>query len=220
MSYCRARAAEYRFDPSMKTASRSVEWNMVEAVERDEASGRPAEPAVDLGIDDGLDLDAAVIVALGCNDKGAWASCREALDAAVARFRCEGVDVVAQSSWWSSAAWPDPTDPPFLNGVVLVRTAHDPHQLMAALGRIEDAFGRQRSLRNAPRTLDLDLIAFGRLSGDLDGLILPHPRAADRLFVMGPIAEIAPQWTHPTIPAEAAVLASRASVGRDAHPLR
>jgi 2-amino-4-hydroxy-6-hydroxymethyldihydropteridine diphosphokinase len=166
-----------------------------------------------------MDLDAAVIVALGCNDKGVWVSCREALEAAVARFRSEGVDVVAQSSWWSSLAWPDPQDPPFLNGVVVVRTDHDPHALMATLGRIEDAFGRQRSIRNAPRTLDLDLIAYGRLSGDLNGLILPHPRAAERKFVMGPIAEIAADWSHPTVEGSATDLARAASVGRDAHPL-
>jgi len=171
-------------------------------------------------IDGELDPDSAVIVALGCNDKGAWADCREALDAALARFRCEGVDIVARSSWWASAAWPDPTDPPFLNGVALVRTAHDPHALMAALGRIEDAFGRQRSVANAPRTLDLDLIAYGRLSGDLDGLILPHPRAHQRLFVMGPLAEIAPDWVEPVSGRPAADLADSATVGVDARPIR
>ena len=193
---------------------------MVDAVERDEKSDSAAAPGVDVGIDDGFDLNDAVIVALGCNDKGVWSSCREALEAALARFRSEGIDVVARSSWWSSLAWPDPQDPPFLNGVVMVRTAHDPHELMAALGRIEDAFGRERSVRNAPRTLDLDLIAYGRLSGDLDGLILPHPRAAERRFVMGPIVEIAPLWRHPTQGGTASELAETASVGRDAHPLK
>lgn len=193
---------------------------MVDAVERDEKSDCVAAPGVDVGIDDGFDLNDAVIVALGCNDKGAWSSCREALEAALARFRSEGIDVLARSSWWSSLAWPDPQDPPFLNGVVVVRTTHDPHELMAALGRIEDAFGRQRSVRNAPRTLDLDLIAYGRLSGDLDGLILPHPRAAERRFVMGPIVEIAPRWLHPTVGGSADDLARAASVGRDAHPLK
>lgn len=167
---------------------------------------------------DGLDLDSAVIVALGCNDKGAWSSCREALEAALARFRAEGIDVVARSSWWSSQAWPDPTDPPFLNGVVIVRTEHDPHALMAALGRIEDAFGRQRTTPNAPRVLDLDLIAYGRLSGDMEGLILPHPRAADRKFVMGPLAEVAAAWVHPKDGRRADRLAASASVGTDAHP--
>jgi len=163
-------------------------------------------------------LDDAVFVALGCNDKGAWADCAEALEAALARFRPEGIDVVARSSWWASQAWPDPTDPPFLNGVVRVRTDHDPHALMAALGRIEAAFGRRRTVPNAPRTLDLDLIAYGRMQGDCEGLILPHPRAADRLFVMGPLAEIAPDWVHPVAGATAGALAKAATVGVDAHP--
>ena len=162
--------------------------------------------------------DAAVIVALGCNDKGVWASCQEALEAALARFRPEGIDIIACSSWWSSKAWPDPDDPPFLNGVAFVRSSHDPHALMASLGRIEDAFGRRRGQRNAPRTLDLDLIAYGRLEGDHDGLILPHPRAAERLFVMGPIAEIAPDWRHPT-GGRAADLAAKATVGTDARAM-
>ena len=164
-------------------------------------------------------MDSAVIVALGCNDKGAWSDCRHALEAALARFRTEGIDILGRSSWWSSSAWPDPSDPAFLNGVVLVRTDHDAHALMAALGRIEDAFGRQRSIANAPRTLDLDLIAYGRLSGDLDGLILPHPRAHQRLFVMGPLAEIAPDWIEPVSGQTSAALARAASVGRDARPL-
>jgi 2-amino-4-hydroxy-6-hydroxymethyldihydropteridine diphosphokinase len=169
---------------------------------------------------DGMgELDDAVIVALGCNDPGEWSDCREALEAALARFRAEGIDVVARSSWWRSAAWPDPDDPPFLNGVVIVGTEHSPHALMAALSRIEEAFGRQRVTANAPRTLDLDLIAYGRLTGDLDGLLLPHPRAADRLFVMGPLAEIAPGWEHPD-GGSARQLVDGASVGKDATPLR
>ncbi len=176
------------------------------------------EVPVSVELDGDLDLDQAVIVALGCNDKGAWRDCREALEAALARFRAEGIDILARSSWWRSAAWPDPADPPFLNGVVIVRTDHDPHALMAALGRIEETFGRRRGLRNAPRTLDLDLIAYGRLSGDLDGLILPHPRASERKFVMGPLAEIAPEWEHPA-GGTAQQLAGRTTVGQDASPL-
>ena len=81
-------------------------------------------------------------------------------------------------------------------------------------------FPRRRGLRNAPRTLDLDLIAYGRLSGDLDGLILPHPRAAERKFVMGPLAEIAPDWSDPVSGGRAGDLAGAARVGADASPLR
>ena len=166
-----------------------------------------------------IDGDDAVVIALGSNDKGVWPSCIDLLEAAVARFRAEGIDVLALSSWWRSAAWPDPADPPFVNGVAIVSTAHDPHVLMATLGRLEEAFGRERGRVNAPRTLDLDLIAYGRLSGDLDGLILPHPRAAERLFVMGPMAEIAPAWIHPTAGKTAKALAKTCTVGADARPI-
>lgn len=167
-----------------------------------------------------IDGEDAVVIALGSNDKGVWPSCIDLLEAAVARFRAEGIDVLARSSWWRSAAWPDPSDPPFVNGVAIVSTARDPHALMATLGRLEEAFGRERGRVNAPRTLDLDLIAFGRRAGDLDGLILPHPRAAGRLFVMGPLAEIAPGWTHPASGKTAQALAESCAVGADARPIR
>ena len=175
------------------------------------------DPSLPIPLDVTVDLDTAVVIALGCNDRGVWRDCPEALEAALARFRSEGIDVIGRSSWWRSAAWPDPTDPSFLNGVVIVRTDHDPHALMAALGRIEEAFGRRREALNAPRTLDLDLIAYGRLTGDLDGLILPHPRAHLRRFVMGPLAEIAPDWRNPN-GETATALCRSCSVGVDATP--
>lgn len=84
---------------------------------------------------------------------------------------------------------------------------------------MERSFGRTRGLANAPRTLDLDLIAYGRAVLDSPALTLPHPRAHDRLFVMGPLAEIAPQWRHPVSARTAAELAASASIGRDAAPI-
>ena len=89
---------------------------------------------------------------------------------------------------------------------------------MAALLEVEDAFGRRRGVANSPRTLDLDLIAFGRVVSTDDGLILPHPRAADRRFVMGPLADIAPDWVHPANGRTAAALFAAANVGIDAAP--
>ena len=166
-----------------------------------------------------IDGDDAVVIALGSNDKGVWPSCIDLLEAAVARFRAEGIDVLARSSWWRSAAWPDPSDPPFVNGVAIVSTAHDPHALMATLGRLEEAFGRERSRVNAPRTLDLDLIAYGRIVDHDTGLTLPHPRARQRRFVMGPLAEIAPGWVCPETGERAGVLVERCEVGLDARPI-
>ena len=166
-----------------------------------------------------MNLDEAVIVALGGNLARDGAPVQAALEAALQRFPEEGMEVVKRSGWWRSAAWPDPTAPPYLNGVALVRTALAPEAVMQTLLRIETAFGRRRSQPNAPRTLDLDLIAYGREVSARAGLVLPHPRAAERRFVMGPLAQIAPDWRHPVLGETAAVLASAAKAGADATPL-
>jgi 2-amino-4-hydroxy-6-hydroxymethyldihydropteridine diphosphokinase len=90
---------------------------------------------------------------------------------------------------------------------------------MKSLLTIEDVFGRHRGAANQPRTLDLDLIAYGRLIRNAPGLTLPHPRAHLRRFVMGPLAEIAPEWRHPVLAKSAAELAAQATIGVDASPV-
>jgi len=162
--------------------------------------------------------DDAIIVALGSNLKGRFGSVSDLLEAAVAAFPAAGLGVVKRSSWWRSASWPDAGKPDYLNGVALVETMLDPYATLQALREIEACFGRLRLQANAPRTLDLDLIAHGRTLLADEALTLPHPRAAERLFVMGPLAEIAPSWRHPTLGASATDLAERATVGRDAYP--
>jgi 2-amino-4-hydroxy-6-hydroxymethyldihydropteridine diphosphokinase len=127
--------------------------------------------------------------------------------------------VQRRSRWWRAAAWPDPAEPPYVNAVALVQTQLAPAGVLQALQAIEAEFGRVRGRRNAPRALDLDLIAHGRQVLAGPELTLPHPRAADRKFVMGPLAEIAPGWRHPVSGATAAALAQSAAVGQDAAPL-
>lgn len=160
----------------------------------------------------------SVVIALGGNLAGAYGSCEALLDAALACFPSRGLTVTARSGWWRSAAWPDPSAPPFTNGVALVETVLTPAETLTALHAIERAFGRERQEANAARTLDLDLIAHGRQVLDTPGLRLPHPRAHERLFVMGPLAQIAPDWIHPVTGEAAATLAAAATVGRDATP--
>ena len=150
--------------------------------------------------------------------RGAYTSLEALLDAALDQFEDAGLHIVARSTWWKSAAWPDPTGPEYRNGVVLVETGLGPRETLDALRRIERAFGREQGEANAARTLDLDLIAFGRLRIDDPDLVIPHPRAHERRFVMGPLAEIAPGWRHPTQGDAANSLADFASVGRDAAP--
>lgn len=159
-----------------------------------------------------------MVVALGCSLPGSYPSREALLEAAITALAAEGFAVTARSAWWTSAAWPDPTAPAYLNGVVLVRTALSAPETLAALHRIEAGFGRVRAEPNAPRTLDLDLIAHGRVVSD-GQVIVPHPRAHERLFVMGPLAQIAPDWRHPISGRTAVELAAAATVGADARPV-
>jgi 2-amino-4-hydroxy-6-hydroxymethyldihydropteridine diphosphokinase len=161
-------------------------------------------------------FDDAVLIALGSSLAGRFASREALLEAALDDFPAAGLKLVKRSAWWRSASWPDPGMPDYLNGLALVETALSPHQTLMALRRIEAAFGRRRDASNAPRTLDLDLIAHGRLVLDQPDLTLPHPRAHERLFVMGPLAEVAPEWRHPVLGATAAELVLTTSVGTDA----
>jgi 2-amino-4-hydroxy-6-hydroxymethyldihydropteridine diphosphokinase len=165
------------------------------------------------------DFNSVIVVALGSNLKGEWASSISVLETAKTRFLDLGLKIYEFSSYWRSAAWPNADQPDYINAVALVETRLDPDRLLDALHRLEASFGRVRTEPNAPRALDLDLIAYGREVRAEGATLLPHPRAADRRFVMGPLAEIAPTWRHPISGLTAATLAAQASVGADARPV-
>jgi len=104
-----------------------------------------------------------------------------------------------RSPLYHSPAWPDPSDPPFVNAVASFETTLPPGAILAALHAVEAGFGRRRRGKNAPRTLDLDLLACGEMqaSGEGGGLVLPHPRLHERDFVLAPLCDLAPDWRHP-----------------------
>jgi 2-amino-4-hydroxy-6-hydroxymethyldihydropteridine diphosphokinase len=137
-----------------------------------------------------------ILIALGSNLSSRAGGPKETLLAALDELAARGMTIVKRSGFYRSAAWPDPSDPPFVNAVASVRTSLDPSALLKLLHQVEMRFGRKRGRPNAPRTLDLDLIDYeGKVQ---DGpVILPHPRLDDRLFVLVPLREIAPGWRHP-----------------------
>ena len=109
-----------------------------------------------------------------------------------------GVTVSACSRFYESAPVPPSQQPWFVNCVAAVDTAMGPEALLDALLAIERRFGRRRTGRNAPRVLDLDILAYdGVTTGENARLELPHPRMHERAFVLLPLAEIAPDWRHP-----------------------
>ena len=128
-------------------------------------------------------------VALGANLGDARAVVRQAMEALDGLPRTR---VTAFSSLYRSAPV-DAAGPDFFNAVAALDTALSPGELLAALHRLEDDAGRERPFRNAPRTLDLDLLRHGDSVMQTPALTLPHPRMLQRAFVLRPLAEIAPE---------------------------
>lgn len=107
----------------------------------------------------------------------------------------DGVRILAKSGLWSSPAWPAGSDQPdYTNAVMSVAFNGSPEGLLQILQSIETRHGRVRTVRNAARTLDLDLLIFGKAVRKSETLTLPHPRMLDRAFVLLPLCEIDPSW--------------------------
>ena len=105
--------------------------------------------------------------------------------------------VVAQSSLYRSAPIGLLDQPDFVNAVAKISTALTPQELLKALLDIEHQHGRERSVRNAPRTLDLDVLLYDELQLHEHGLSIPHPQMHLRAFVLQPLLEIAPDVSIP-----------------------
>ena len=145
-----------------------------------------------------------ILVAVGANlpapdGVGPRESCARALEL----LEESGIKIVDRSRWYRSPPWPRSDQPDYINAVIGVDAAGRPAALLERLHAIEARMGRVRGARNAARVIDLDLIAFGRLTRGGDGeagsaaLRLPHPRLQDRAFVLFPLRDVAPGWIHP-----------------------
>lgn len=122
-----------------------------------------------------------------------------ALDDALRRIAAlPGTTLLRRSSVYRTAPV-DAQGPDFFNAVAELDTGLEPLPLLQALHGIEQAHGRQRPYRNAPRTLDLDLLLFGDRVLDTPELTLPHPRLQQRAFVLVPLLELAPDLVHPVL---------------------
>jgi 2-amino-4-hydroxy-6-hydroxymethyldihydropteridine diphosphokinase len=137
-----------------------------------------------------------ILIALGANLPSSAGPPAATLRSALVRLEERGVKILSVSSFYQTPAWPDPVQPAFVNAVTSINTVLQPVELLALLHGVETDFGRLRSVANAPRTLDIDLLDYdGRVTNE--GVVLPHPRMTQRSFVLVPLAEIAPEWRHP-----------------------
>ena len=143
-------------------------------------------------------------VGLGANLGDAAQAVRDAI---ALLSQLPDTELVATSSLYASAPV-DAGGDDFVNAVVQLDTALGAHALLSQLQRIEQLFGRERPFRNAPRTLDLDLLLYGQQAINDSVLVVPHPRMHERAFVLLPLLELAPDITIPGIGAARDRLAS------------
>lgn len=159
------------------------------------------------------------LIALGANLATMAGKPPQSLVAALKMLPAEGIRLRALSRFWRSPAFPAGAGPDYVNACAVVSAEMPAEAMLEALHRIEARLGRQRDKRWASRGIDLDLLGNGELIRPDPGteaawrslpletqmqrapetLILPHPRLADRAFVLIPLAEIAPLWRHPAI---------------------
>ena len=157
---------------------------------------------------------ASVLIALGGN----VGDVRQTFRKAIANIcgMAQAV-LVARSSDYATPPWGDENQDRFVNACIEIETCLDPHALLYTLHKIEKKFGRDRGkeTRWGPRTLDLDLIAYGDAVLDRPELKLPHPRLFERAFVLVPLAEIAPdRMIAGRTPAEGLATVSTAGIER------
>ena len=141
-----------------------------------------------------------ILVALGSNRNGPWGNPEATVKHALAELDRNGIRLEGASRLMVTAPFGRPNQPPFVNAVARVSTHLPPEALLARLHSIEKSAGRRRRLRWGSRTLDLDIVDYhGLIRPAPSRLILPHPGIMERVFVLKPIAELAPDWIHPVL---------------------
>ncbi len=104
-----------------------------------------------------------------------------------------------QSSLYTTAAWGNTQQPDFVNQVIILETKLDCNGLMQTILEIEQEMGRIRTVKNAPRIIDIDILFYNDSIIEEDNLRIPHPLIQDRNFVLTPLMELSPNWVHPVL---------------------
>ena len=139
-----------------------------------------------------------LFIGLGANlTPEGYKSPQAGCEAAMTMLGDLGVTVIRMSRWYESAPVPPSDQPWYLNAVAAATTSFDAAETLAILHQVEAHFGRVRSVRNAARVLDLDLLDFGGQIHNQAKLTVPHPRMHERAFVLVPLSDLVTDWAHP-----------------------
>lgn len=109
------------------------------------------------------------------------------------------IKVLARSPIYETPPWGVLDQPAFLNQVIEVETDLSPNELMKTIKQLERELGRTPGIRYGPRLIDLDILFYDHLVMESDSLVIPHPRLAERAFVLVPLADLAPGFVHPVL---------------------
>ena len=107
--------------------------------------------------------------------------------------------IESESRIYITTAWGNTKQPDFLNKILVVKTALSPQKLLQELLEIEKQMGRVRTIKWAPRLIDLDILYFGDMIVHESGLTIPHPFIQDRRFALIPLVEVIPDYIHPVL---------------------
>ena len=123
----------------------------------------------------------------------------EVCNNAIKSLKDYSIQVEKQSKWYITEPIPKSDQPNFFNCVAIASTKQNEYEVLKSLHEIEAKFGRKRNKINEPRSIDLDLIDYSSKVLQNKKITIPHPRAHLRRFVIGPLAEIDPNWFHPLL---------------------
>ncbi|MEM6811771.1 MAG: 2-amino-4-hydroxy-6-hydroxymethyldihydropteridine diphosphokinase [Pseudomonadota bacterium] len=141
-----------------------------------------------------------IIIGLGANLDSQFGTPVQTLSAVKDALRHKSIEIIDQSRIWKTEPYPKGSDQPWYHNAVLnIKTILSPEALLDELFTIENHFGRVRTTPNAPRIIDLDLIAFEGQVIHEDNIKVPHPRMHERLFVLNPLSDIDENWVHPLL---------------------
>ena len=142
-----------------------------------------------------------IFLGIGSNLSSSFGDRFKNIDLAISFLESYKINIIKKSSFYETFSYPNKSNPKFINSIISVETKLPPVDLMSVLIFVEEKLERKRSKKNDPRTCDLDIIDYNYQImnfkyGDLE-LTLPHKEMTNRNFVLYPLREIYPNWTHP-----------------------
>ena len=142
-----------------------------------------------------------IILSLGSNLSSKFGNKIDNLNRAVLLLKNNGISILKKSSIYESLSYPDKNNPKFVNLIIVSKTDISLKNLMFLIFEIEKELGRKRSIKNAPRTCDIDIIDYKRQIKNINynnlSISVPHKNLEFRNFVLYPLEEIYPEWRHP-----------------------